>query len=89
MVGRGEDFEGVAAVVECFRDIAAAKFITADVMRRVEIGEDKDAHGKVDLLKVIGMGGMGHSPQKRVNVLLPPSNVGAGLRCILESLMVY
>lgn len=79
----------MAAVVERLGDIAAAEFITADVVWRVEIGEDEDAHGGVDLLKVSGIGGMGHSPQKRVNVLLPPTNVGTGLGCILEGLMVY
>jgi hypothetical protein len=49
LVVGGEDLEGVAAVVEGLGDVAAAEFVTADVVGRVEVGEDEDAHEKGDL----------------------------------------
>lgn len=39
-----QDVHVVMAVPEFFHDIAAAEFITTDVMRWVEIGHDKNLH---------------------------------------------
>jgi hypothetical protein len=49
LVVGGEDFEGMAAVVEGLGDVAAAEFVTADVVGRVEVGEDEDTHERGDL----------------------------------------
>jgi hypothetical protein len=46
LMGGGEHFDGMTPMVKCLGDIPATKFVSADVVRRVEIGNDKDAHKK-------------------------------------------
>lgn len=40
----GENMDGVAARFERFGDVSAAEFVAADIVGRVEVGEDEDAH---------------------------------------------
>ena len=63
---------GVAACFESLSDVSAAEFVTADVMGRVEIGEDEDAHGLLGCAQFRVRERSSQSPQPRVNGAIPP-----------------
>ena len=44
---RGQNFHFMAALAQRLDDVAAAQFVTAQVMGRVERGDDEDFHGAV------------------------------------------
>ena len=72
MIG-GENMHGVAACFESLGDVSAAEFVAADVMRRVEIGEDEDAHGLLGCAEFRVTERGSQSPQPRVNKAIPPN----------------
>lgn len=39
-----KDMHGVAACLDSLGDVSTAAFVTADIVGRVEVGEDEDAH---------------------------------------------
>lgn len=69
----GENMHGVAACFEGFGDVSAAEFVAADVVGRVEVGEDEDAHRltRLDEFRMVELGRQ--SPQPRVNRIAPPN----------------
>ena len=69
----GENMDGVAACFESLGDVSAAEFVTADVVGRVKVGEDEDAHGLLGCAEFRVTERGSQSPQPRVNGAIPPN----------------
>lgn len=75
----GENMHGVAACFERFGDVSAAEFVAADIVGRVEVGEDEDAHRLLGWDEFRVTERWRQSPQPRVNRIVPPQLRGVGL----------